>query len=132
LITLNNVPDPAQFCGRIFNSLAIVVDVPGYPRPFCMASLPTDIAKSIGSNREGFDTFPSDGDRWSAKLLDLLCILISNIRIPIVVVVVVVVTVAVLVVVAVAAAAVVVLVVMTTAAIAVVVVAIVIIFDYCL
>jgi hypothetical protein len=44
---------------------------------------PTETKKSIGSNREGFNTFPSDGDRWSAKLLDLLCILISNIRIPI-------------------------------------------------
>jgi len=75
------------------------------------------IAKSAGSNREGFDTFPSDGDRWSAKLPDLLCFLISNLRIPIVVVVV--------------SVAVVVVLVVVVAAV-VVVVSFVIVVRYCL
>jgi hypothetical protein len=86
-MTLTNVPDPAQFCGRKFTSLAVVVDVPRYLRPFAWLLYLLMIAKSIGSNREGFDTFSSDGDRWSAKLPDLLCILISHVRITIVVVV---------------------------------------------
>jgi hypothetical protein len=41
-MTLTNVPDPAQFCGREFTSLAVVVDVPRYLRSFCMAFLPAD------------------------------------------------------------------------------------------
>jgi len=40
-MTLINVPDPAQFCGRIFTSLAAVVDVHRYLLPLCMASVPT-------------------------------------------------------------------------------------------
>jgi len=42
LIMLTNISDPAQFCDRIYTSPAVVVEVPSYLRPFCMASVPTD------------------------------------------------------------------------------------------